>query len=131
MMPRARKNTHFVSTYVEPPGAMPTTHRAPLSTVSTTERIAPATESTVLIMGTRPPVRLSRRPLGFPHAVRPRQLRFLHLQPRPVLRGAGRSARRVPQRRDHGRGRARAQAERRRHLARPVHPRWVWERRPA
>src|SRR5438552_17314237 len=114
MMPRARRNTHFVSTYVEPPGAMPTTHRAPLSTASTTERIAPATESTVLIMGPRPPVRLSRRPLCFPPAVLPPHLPLLHLQPPPVFRGAGRSARRLPQRRDHGRRPAAAHADRRR-----------------
>src|SRR5438105_2025602 len=61
--------------------------------------------------------------LALLHAVRPRQLRFVHLQPRPAVRRAGRGTRRVPQRRPHRGAGAGPQANGGRPVARPLHAR--------
>ena len=58
---------------------------------------------------------------GLTVAAADRQLRQLHLQPRPVLRRAGRGRARPSQRRAHARADRRVGAGADRHLARPVH----------
>ena len=56
------------------------------------------------------------------HAPRPRQLRQLHLQPRPVRRRAGRRSGGLPERRPQRRRGARARARGDHDLARSLHP---------